>query len=424
MKSLVLYTQRPDNKTDEGKLFDEYFRQYNCVVHISYNFILDDCELLIKDDRERLKEMNNKRFELFKDKYDKTKNYSKEELKTIDKQLKDIDQDIKNLIEQIDNAGYNSFQYYINMSKQFIENVNDSDKIELLNKNRKSESVITVDDILSSLKYRLFVKTNNIDLFKDNTVFMHYAISDAHDRVMTDIRKISMTQDDIKNLYKRIDKLQNKLSKKNLKDENQKKIESDIIHKISLIEHKINDLKIRRVFGTKEDMLSTCSYHIDDEIRIEHKNDFVHNRKFSSIYIKGDKDYKGSRFMKILKNEDTDEYSFIFCPNSKTNIELYIQDFHGYKDIIDALYYLQENKTASISYRLCENKISVSIDDEIMYKKQNKNKGKKNRIISVDLNPDNIGYTITDWYSSSRYKIIYKGVINFKKINECKLPRC
>lgn len=215
----------------------------------------------------------------------------------------------------------------------------------------------------------------------------------------------------------------------NKKDKNKKDldsityIESNIENKLKKLYHKTNELKIRRVFGTKEDMLSTCSYHIDEDKHNEYKNDFRHNRKFSSIYIKGDKSNGANRFLKIV-NENGDDLEnidikyFCFCPNKYTSIKILISDECGYKDFLKELYKIQENKLMSITYRLCETSISIVIDDIELCSKTNKNGFKKNRIMSVDLNPDYIGYTISDWSSSRDYRLIKKGVVSFKKIND------
>lgn len=41
----------------------------------------------------------------------------------------------------------------------------------------------------------------------------------------------------------------------------------------------------------------------------------------------------------------------------------------------------------------------------------------KNRIFSIDLNPNHIGYTVCDWHGESP-KIINSGVISFKYLND------
>ena len=47
-----------------------------------------------------------------------------------------------------------------------------------------------------------------------------------------------------------------------------------------------------------------------------------------------------------------------------------------------------------------------------------KDKPIKNRIFSIDLNPNYVGWSITDWKSSSEYKVIKTGVISIKDIND------
>ena len=76
----------------------------------------------------------------------------------------------------------------------------------------------------------------------------------------------------------------------------------------------------------------------------------------------------------------------------------------------------QERKEIKITYKLDSSYIYISFDEQDIY---NFNYEKiENRILSIDMNPNYIGYSIVDWKSSSEFKVIKSGVYYIKDLND------
>ena len=90
----------------------------------------------------------------------------------------------------------------------------------------------------------------------------------------------------------------------------------------------------------------------------------------------------------------------------------------GYKKILNKLYNLQQLKELPITYKLRNDYIYISFEEDKLYKDEFDFKKIKDRYMSLDLNPNYIGYSIIDWKSSNEYKIIDSGVYSFKELND------
>ena len=78
----------------------------------------------------------------------------------------------------------------------------------------------------------------------------------------------------------------------------------------------------------------------------------------------------------------------------------------------------QENRDLSITYKLSTEYIWISFDESVLKELYKPYKQIKNRIISIDLNPNYIGYSIIDWKDGETFNIIDKGVISIKHLND------
>lgn len=152
--------------------------------------------------------------------------------------------------------------------------------------------------------------------------------------------------------------------------------------------------------------------------RIKHlilKEEFQ-QKKFFKLCSNGEKDKRCNRFFKF-KNINT----ILFKPNRKICIELNLQSLGKNRiKILNKLISAQElNNELPITYKLDNNYIYISFNEN--YLKENTiYTFKENRIFSIDLNPNFIGYSIIDWKNSEKldYKLIDKGVISLKSLND------
>ena len=227
---------------------------------------------------------------------------------------------------------------------------------------------------------------NNINLI--NQWFLQSAISEAYSLITA----FNYQLNEYKNKLKRKQQLlnQDKRSKKQNKE----------LRKL----FKIKQPKV--IFGGKFNFIQRCKHQIS-------KEEFKLN-KLNPLYSIGGSGQANRKF-KIAE----DLTKIIFQPNKNNHFELeLIGVTKGYKEILNKLYNLQQLKEIPITYKLAKDYIYISFQEQKLYKDQFKIKRIKDRYISLDLNPNYIGYSIIDWKSSSDFKIIDKGVYSFKELND------
>ena len=169
--------------------------------------------------------------------------------------------------------------------------------------------------------------------------------------------------------------------------------------------NKINKPKV--IFGGKINFIQRCKQQINkDEFKL---------KRLNPLYSIGTaKPYKGNRFFRITESID----KVIFQPKCKEKYELTLIDVtKGYKQILSKLYNLQQLKDLPITYKLSKDYIYISFEEDKLYKDEFDFKKIKDRYMSLDLNPNYIGYSIIDWKSSNDFKIIDSGVYSFKELN-------
>lgn len=142
------------------------------------------------------------------------------------------------------------------------------------------------------------------------------------------------------------------------------------------------------------------------------KEEYQENR-LNSIYSIGEPRCKGNRKF-FIKDSST----IIFKPNKKEHIELKIKVSGKYKNYLNLLVIHQELKDLSITYKLSSDFIWISFDESILKEQIVQYQPIKDRIISLDLNPNYIGYSILDWKDSENFKVIDKGVLSLKNLND------
>ena len=161
------------------------------------------------------------------------------------------------------------------------------------------------------------------------------------------------------------------------------------------------------IFGGKSNFFNRVKGKISkDEYKL---------KRLSPIYSIGEvvnKSVKANRKFHIEQDLDT----ITFKPNKLTKIELTLIGLGNRKSILSKLYQKQERKEIKITYKLDSEYVYISFDEQDIY---NFNYEKiENRIISIDLNPNYIGWSIVDWKSSSEFNIIKSGVYSIKHLND------
>ena len=163
--------------------------------------------------------------------------------------------------------------------------------------------------------------------------------------------------------------------------------------------------KTKVIFGDKGNFIRRCKGLIT-------RSQFLENKKLNPIYSIGTcKPYKGNRFFRIT--EDL-EY-IIFQPNNKTKIELKLH-LQNYKQKLKKLYLRQQSKDLPITYKLDQNYVYISYEEDKL--ESIKYKQIDNRVLGIDMNPNYIGWSIVDWKSENWFNVIKSGVYSIKELND------
>ena len=162
----------------------------------------------------------------------------------------------------------------------------------------------------------------------------------------------------------------------------------------------------RIIFGGKKNYIRRCKGLISSE---EYKS-----YRISPLYVVGESNQKANRKFKI--NQDL--HSITFQINRYNHYTLELKGVYGKREkVLSKLYVLQEKKEIPITYTLDREYIYICFDESLIdsYKRTNII---SNRIMSIDMNPNYIGWSIVDWKSESDFNIIKSGVYSIKQIND------
>jgi len=168
----------------------------------------------------------------------------------------------------------------------------------------------------------------------------------------------------------------------------------------------------RLIFGGKYNFIQRCRNKIS-------KEQFLEN-KLSNLYSIGEgsnPSVKGNRKFHL----EPDLKTISFKPKRGISIKLILPNLRpNLLKILKKLYSLQENAEISISYKINKEHIYISFN-ELDIANKIITTPIKNRIFSLDLNPNFIGWSVVDWSSENEFNVIYKGVYSIKKINDIEI---
>ena len=161
------------------------------------------------------------------------------------------------------------------------------------------------------------------------------------------------------------------------------------------------------IFGGKKNQFQRLKNNIS-------KYEFKQKR-LSPIYSIGEiinKSVKGNRKFHI----EQDLENILFKPNKSTKINLELIGVNKRKQILSKLYQKQERKEIKIAYKLDLEYIYVIFEETDIYNYETK--FIQNRVLSLDLNPNYIGWSIVDWKSELEFNVVKSGVYSIKKLND------
>ena len=135
-------------------------------------------------------------------------------------------------------------------------------------------------------------------------------------------------------------------------------------------------------------------------------------KRLNPIHIIGEKPKHSNRLVQI----NSDLNSIIFKPSKDHHIELQLVGVKNRLSILEKLYFCQLNNLIPITYKIDHEYIYISFDETVLT--SNDYMPVKNRVFAIDLNPNYIGWSVTDWKSSSDFDIVKSGVYSIKDLND------
>ena len=159
------------------------------------------------------------------------------------------------------------------------------------------------------------------------------------------------------------------------------------------------------IFGGKKLFIDRCQDKITkEEFQL---------KKLRPLYSVGESDKKGNRKFSIIT-----ENHIIFKPTREEHFLLEINPSRNYQKYLIQLSQLSNERKISIDFKLDLNYIYVSFDLNKLKNERKITSKIKDRYFAIDMNPNYVGYTVIDWIDGQNYKIIDKGAISLKDLND------
>ena len=158
------------------------------------------------------------------------------------------------------------------------------------------------------------------------------------------------------------------------------------------------------IFGGKKLFIDRCQNKISkEEFQI---------KKLRPLYSVGESPQKGNRKFSIVT-----ENHIIFKPTREEHFLLEINPSKNYQKYLLELSDLANQKKMPIDFKLGFEYIYVSFDLNKLKSEKVISEKIKDRYFAIDMNPNYVGYTVIDWIDGQNYKIVDKGAISLKDLN-------
>ena len=172
----------------------------------------------------------------------------------------------------------------------------------------------------------------------------------------------------------------------------------------------VGDKKV--IFGGRKNFIKRCQ----NKISYDEYNSYRFQPLCSYGEKKsGTKSVHGNRKFKL-----SDDLTFITLKlkERKIKINLPINLHSNIKYILKNVYTHQILDDVAITYKIDYNYVYIQFDESVILNKNNNLDKIQNRILSLDLNPNYIGWSIVDWKSENKFNIIKSGVYSIKNLND------
>ena len=172
----------------------------------------------------------------------------------------------------------------------------------------------------------------------------------------------------------------------------------------------VGDKKV--IFGGRKNFIKRCQHKIT--------YDEFNSYRFQPLCSYGEKksgtkSVHGNRKFKL-----SDDLTFIILKLKERKIKINLPKYlhSNIKYILKHIYKHQILDDVAITYKIDYNYLYIQFDESIILNKNNNLDKIQNRVLSLDLNPNYIGWSIVDWKSESEFNVVKSGVYSIKNLND------
>ena len=172
----------------------------------------------------------------------------------------------------------------------------------------------------------------------------------------------------------------------------------------------IGDKKV--IFGGRKNFIKRCQHKIS--------YDEYNSYRFLPLCSYGEKKSGTKTVHGNRKFKLSDDLTFITLKLKERKIKINLPKYlhSNIKYTIKHIYTHQILDDTPITYKIDYNYVYIQFDESIILNKNNNLNKIQNRILSLDLNPNYIGWSIVDWKSESEFNVIKSGIYSIKKLND------
>ena len=172
----------------------------------------------------------------------------------------------------------------------------------------------------------------------------------------------------------------------------------------------VGDKKV--IFGGRKNFIKRCQ----NKISYDEYNSYRFQPLCSYGEKKsGTKSVHGNRKFKL-----SDDLIFITLKLKERKIKINLPKYlhSNIKYILKHIYTHQILDDTPITYKIDYNYVYIQFDESVILNKNNNLDKIQNRVLSLDLNPNYIGWSIVDWKSENEFNVIKSGVYSIKNLND------
>ena len=135
-------------------------------------------------------------------------------------------------------------------------------------------------------------------------------------------------------------------------------------------------------------------------------------RRISPVYSIGEADKSGNRMFRLKPDN-----ILTFQPDRLHHIDLELVGLRKHRQtIVSNITELARQRKITLTYKLSSEYVWISYDENTFTSIETPKIN--NRIFAIDMNPNYVGWSIVDWKSSSKFRIVKEGIISIKELND------